>query len=121
VHRRHAALHREEELISRFLFARQAKGKRKLVQFAMLPKLVWEKVTTVMTLRDEVHKRSGGRCECVGRRCGHSGRCMSVLRGNWEFHRIETSEPLTLSNIVALCEACGRHARGSPVGPLPGF
>jgi hypothetical protein len=46
---------------------------------------------------------------------------MSVLRGNWEFHRIETSEPLTLSNIVALCEACGRHARGSPVGPLPGF
>jgi hypothetical protein len=74
-----------------------------------------------MTLRDDVYSRGEGRCECTIKGCGHSGRCSGLLRGEWEIYRIEPGGPFTLSNVVALCEACDRHARGSPVGPLPGF
>jgi hypothetical protein len=74
-----------------------------------------------MALRDDVYNRAEGRCECFARDCGHTGRCLGVLRGKWDIHRIEAGGPFTLANLVALCEACDRHVRGTAVGPLPGF
>lgn len=40
-------------------------------------------------LRNDVHKRAGGVCECTMKGCSHhTGRCTAVLRGPWEVHRI---------------------------------
>jgi hypothetical protein len=74
-----------------------------------------------MPLRDDAYARAGGQCECNLRGCSHLGRCFGLLRGEWEIRRIDVAEPLVLSNVLAICEACDRYARGSAIGPLPGF
>jgi hypothetical protein len=55
-----------------------------------------------MTLREEAFARAEGHCECTLKGCGHAGRCLAVLRGEWEiphdnakrlrsYHRLQES------------------------------
>jgi len=74
-----------------------------------------------MTLRENAYNRAGRHCECTMRGCSHIGRCAQSLGGGWEILRVDDSGAYTLNNIVAVCEACFRRARGSAIGPLPGF
>jgi hypothetical protein len=70
-----------------------------------------------MTLRDDAYNRANSRCECAVRDCGHNGRCSAPLGGEWGIRRLDPSRPFGLDNVVAMCDACFRHALGS----LPGF
>jgi hypothetical protein len=74
-----------------------------------------------MIVRDEVYDRAEGLCECTLRGCSHHGQCSQPLRGDWEIYRLDPAVVYNLSNLVALCEACSRRARGGTAGPLPGF
>jgi len=67
-------------------------------------------------LRIDVLTRSGGRCECVMKTCGHSGRCTAMLRGQWELHRINTNGEYTMSNVIGLCQMCHRNTPSYGVG-----
>ncbi len=61
-------------------------------------------------LRDEVHQRAGGQCECRMTICNHhTGRCKAMLRGAWEVHRIRAGGAYTLSNSVGMCQRCHRN------------
>ena len=71
-----------------------------------------------MRLREDVYARAQGQCEYG---CAHNGRCLSGLHGDWDLHPIDPGGPFTIDNLLALCEACARHARGSALGPLPEF
>ena len=63
-----------------------------------------------MGIREDVHKRAGGKCECTMTRCSqHTGRCGVMLRGEWEIHRINAGGPYTLSNVKAMCQTCHRN------------
>ena len=67
-------------------------------------------------------ERSGGRCECERKICGHVGRCnkplellacgMDNVPGGWEAHHIiaeASGGPDTLSNCEILCSPCHQH------------
>jgi 5-methylcytosine-specific restriction endonuclease McrA len=67
-------------------------------------------------------QRAGGRCECVRKKCGHTGRCNKQLvwdnrgnngaRGAWEAHHVTASGaggPDTLSNCEILCVDCHKN------------
>lgn len=70
-----------------------------------------------MSIRDDVYKRAGGKCECRMAVCSHhSGRCSAMLRGEWEIHRINAGGPYTLSNVVAMCQSCHRNTPSYGVG-----
>ena len=74
-----------------------------------------------LSLRDMAYSRANGHCECAARYCAHEGRCSGPLLGEWDILRLDPAQPLILNNVVAICEACSRHARGSAVGVLPGI
>ncbi len=62
---------------------------------------------------DAVWRRSGGKCECTRKLCGHTGRCYKDLTAyNWNAHHI-TAVSLggddTLSNCEALCLPCHKN------------
>jgi hypothetical protein len=69
-----------------------------------------------MALRDDVLKRSGGRCECTMKSCGHNGRCTAMLRGEWEIHRITAGGDYILSNVIAMCQTCHRNTPSYGIG-----
>jgi hypothetical protein len=72
-----------------------------------------------VSLREDVYRRAGGRCECRMKTCSHhSGRCNAVLRGEWEVHRIIAGGPYILSNVAAMCQRCHRN---TPSVPPPVF
>jgi 5-methylcytosine-specific restriction endonuclease McrA len=62
-----------------------------------------------MGLREDVFKRSGGKCECAMTSCGHKGRCGALLRGEWEIHHITAGGPDALSNVKGMCQVCHRN------------
>lgn len=66
----------------------------------------------------EAWDRSGDRCECERKTCGHAGRCpQKLLRGSrgaeteygWEAHHINSEGPNTLSNCQILCQECHKN------------
>ncbi len=69
-------------------------------------------------------ERSGGRCECGRKICGHLGRCNKALTwrargcdddpGGWEAHHktaVASGGPDTLSNCEILCIPCHKNTR----------
>lgn len=63
-----------------------------------------------MSIRDDVYKRAGGKCECRMKTCDqHTGRCNAMLRGEWQIHRITAGGAYILSNVIAMCERCHRR------------
>ena len=67
-----------------------------------------------MALRDDVYERAEGQGECCLRGCGHTGRCLGVLRGEWEMNRINPEGRLPL----AISWLCAKPAIAMP-GALP--
>jgi hypothetical protein len=61
-------------------------------------------------LREEIHRRAGGRCECSKVRCSHVARCTGLLRGEWAVHRLQAAGAYVLSNVLGLCQTCHRNA-----------
>ncbi|MHB9053507.1 MAG: HNH endonuclease [Thermoleophilia bacterium] len=65
--------------------------------------------SNAMSIREDVKKRAGGKCECKMKGCSHhNGRCNAILRGEWEVHRVTAGGPYNLSNVIALCQRCHR-------------
>jgi len=63
-----------------------------------------------MSIRDDVYKRSGGKCECTMKTCtNHTGRCNAMLRGAWHVHRITAGGAYVLSNVIGMCQTCHRN------------
>ncbi len=63
-------------------------------------------------IRNAVHIRAGGRCECTMTSCrNHTGRCSAMLRGPWEVHRRAAGGAYTLTNVVGMCQTCHRNTR----------
>jgi 5-methylcytosine-specific restriction endonuclease McrA len=62
---------------------------------------------------DDVWRRSGGRCECTRKSCGHIGRCNKPLTANnWDAHHktaVSAGGDDTLSNCEALCLPCHKN------------
>jgi hypothetical protein len=66
------------------------------------------------SVKDEVYKRCGGRCECTREHSGvrdaphHSGRCSTTFtrHGAWEAHHKVAGGSDTASNCEALCTRC---------------
>jgi 5-methylcytosine-specific restriction endonuclease McrA len=69
-------------------------------------------------------ERSGGRCECERKTCGHIGRCNEPLElvargfdnvpGGWEAHHkvaVASGGTDTLSNCEILCIPCHKNTR----------
>lgn len=55
--------------------------------------------------------RSGGRCECNLRCCGHNGRCSKVLHweqqgATWEVQTLNDDDPDDPLSYLLLCSAC---------------
>ena len=62
------------------------------------------------TVRDNLFRRAGGKCECTMTGCSHhSGRCSAMLRGPWEAHRLRAGGSYVLSNLKAMCQTCHRN------------
>ena len=66
-------------------------------------------------MREALHKRAKGQCECTMRVCQHhiaGTRCPRMLNvGHWEAHRINAGGPYVLSNLTAMCETCHENTR----------
>jgi hypothetical protein len=60
-------------------------------------------------IRQQVHHRAGGKCECRMKCSHHTGRCNAMLRGEWEVHRTSAGGVYTLSNTVGMCQRCHRN------------
>ncbi|GAB4287214.1 MAG: hypothetical protein Kow0098_03420 [Ignavibacteriaceae bacterium] len=63
-------------------------------------------------IRDALHKRAGGLCECEMKVCGHVGRCSKPLGTRWEAHHkisVAAGGTNSLSNLVAMCEDCHKN------------
>ena len=61
-------------------------------------------------LRQKLHARANGNCECMMRVCSHhTGRCNAMLREEWEVHRRIASREYSMSNCVAMCQRCHRN------------
>jgi hypothetical protein len=62
-------------------------------------------------LRQAVHQRSGGRCECpMVMICDHhDGRCPEPLSGDWQVHRLKADGTYTPDNVIGLCGKCHRN------------
>ena len=72
-----------------------------------------------MALRDEVYKRAEHKCECTMKTCKHhksKKRCLRMLRGEWQVHRITAGGPYTLSNVIAMCKPCHHNTPSYGVG-----
>lgn len=65
------------------------------------------------TIKDELYKRAGGRCECTMQSCDHSGkRCTRGLSaGYWDAHHRTAGGPDILSNLIAMCATCHKNTR----------
>ena len=66
------------------------------------------------SVKDDAHKRAGGKCECTRKTCTHhTGRCnASLIYGKWEAHHITAVSAGggdTLSNCEALCGTCHKN------------
>ena len=62
-------------------------------------------------LRYDLYFRAGGRCECKMRGCRRHGAlgCQEPLvEGDWVVHRKIAAGPYLLSNVKAMCNACGQ-------------
>jgi hypothetical protein len=63
------------------------------------------------SVKDEVKRRSGGKCECKRKSCKHNGRCRSKAT---EFHHKTSAKAggsNTLSNCEHLCKPCHENTR----------
>ena len=60
-------------------------------------------------LREAVHRRAGGRCECSMVRCSHVARCTALLRGEWGVQRLQAAGANVLSNVLGMCQTCHRN------------
>jgi hypothetical protein len=66
-------------------------------------------------LKTKILHRAQGACECtnpVGR-CSHHRppeRCSNSLGFSWELHPKQLEAPVTLGNVVAMCEQCYRNS-----------
>jgi hypothetical protein len=62
---------------------------------------------------DALWKRSGGKCECQRKGCGHTGRCNAKLTAhNWHAHHVlsvAAGGSDTLGNALALCIRCHQN------------
>lgn len=68
--------------------------------------------TATPKIREDLHKRSGGKCECTMECTHHRGRCNAQLRAGtdgWEAHRLNSSGDYVLSNLKALCNTCHKN------------
>lgn len=67
------------------------------------------------TIRQELHRRAGGRCECTMSGCSHhraGERCShNLVAGSWEAHHKTSGGPDTLSNLIAMCATCHKNTR----------
>jgi len=67
------------------------------------------------SLRQELFKRAGGRCECRMRVCKHhalGARCTrNLVPGYWDAHHKTAGGPDTLSNLIAMCATCHKNTR----------
>lgn len=69
-----------------------------------------------MALREDVYERAGGQCECRMLSCGHTGRCPTMLRGEWEVHRLSAGGEYVPSNVIGMCQTCHRKTPSYGVG-----
>ncbi len=67
------------------------------------------------SLRLEIYRRAGGRCECTMSVCSHHSagqRCPHTLvAGSWEVHHKTSGGPDTASNLIAMCATCHKNTR----------
>jgi hypothetical protein len=63
-------------------------------------------------VRQEIHQRANGRCECTMTVCGHRGRCTTGLHSpHWDAHRRNANGPDTAGNLTAMCATCHKNTR----------
>jgi hypothetical protein len=71
------------------------------------------------TVRIALIVRSRGKCECKGAGCAHhapgSGCPNALIPGKWKAHWIDSEEPETIDNLIALCSVCQKNSL--PNGP----
>lgn len=67
------------------------------------------------SIKQDLYRRAGGRCECQMRVCSHhtaGARCPRGLSpGYWDAHHRTAGGPDTLSNLIAMCATCHKNTR----------
>lgn len=71
--------------------------------------------TVTDELKEKIFQRAQGACECVNTagRCGHHRqpeRCANSLGFSWQLHPKQLEAPVTLNNVIAMCEQCYRNS-----------
>lgn len=62
------------------------------------------------SVRDDIYRRAGGRCECEMIVCSHSGRCSNGLYSpHWDAHHRSANGPAVASNLIAMCATCHKN------------
>ena len=70
--------------------------------------------TVTEELKEQIYERAQGACECINAtgRCAHHGppgHCANSLGFSWEIQPKDVDGPVTVANLIAVCEQCYRN------------